>query len=95
MARLKSFSRQGFEPLEDRKLMAVDLGASTFSPALMGDAIEELSTGNAVGFGYAINLNGDNNAAVGSGGLARTAPVLAVLFFLPQGLLGRKSTDRV
>ncbi|MDZ4782073.1 MAG: serine hydrolase [Planctomycetia bacterium] len=73
MARLKSFSRQGFEPLEDRKLMAVDLGASNFSPALMGDAIEELSTGNAVGFGYAINLNGDANAAVGSGGQARLA----------------------
>lgn len=53
--------------------MAVDVNASTFSPALMGDAIEELSAGNTVGFGYAINLNGDANAAVGGGGLARTA----------------------
>ncbi len=73
MARRTLRPFQGFEIFEDRRLMAVDLGASTFSPALMGDAIEELSTGNAVGFGYAINQNGDANAAVGSGGFARTA----------------------
>lgn len=72
MARPTFRRNRGIEPLEDRRLMAVDLGASNFSPALMGDAIEELSAGNAVGFGYAINLNGDVNAAVGSDGQART-----------------------
>ncbi len=73
MARPTLRRQHGFEVFEDRRLMAVDVNASTFSPALMGDAIEELSAGNTVGFGYAINLNGDANAAVGSGGLARTA----------------------
>lgn len=73
MARPTFHRQRGFEVFEDRRLMAVDVNASTFSPALMGDAIEELSAGNTVGFGYAINLNGDANAAVGSGGLARTA----------------------
>jgi CubicO group peptidase (beta-lactamase class C family) len=52
--------------------MAVDVAESTFDPFLMGDAIEELSAGNAVGFGYAINHNGNDNAAVGSGGQAVT-----------------------
>ncbi len=73
MARPTFRRSRGIEPLEDRRLMTVDVGASTFTPALMGDAIEELSAGNAVGFGYSVNLNGDSNAAVGSGGLARTA----------------------
>jgi CubicO group peptidase (beta-lactamase class C family) len=73
MARPSLRRNHGFEVFEDRRLMAVDVSASTFDPALMGDAIEELSTGNTVGFGYAINLNGDANAAVGSGGQARTA----------------------
>ena len=73
MARPKLHRQRGFETFEDRRLMAVDVAASTFSPALMGDVIEELSTGNAVGFGYAINQSGNVNAAVGSGGLARTA----------------------
>jgi hypothetical protein len=53
--------------------MAVDLASSAFDPSLMGDAIEALSSGNAVGYGYAINYAGNDNAAVGSGGLARTA----------------------
>ena len=62
-----------FESLEDRRVMAVDVLSSTFSPSLMGDNIEELSTGAAVGFGYAINHQGNVHAAVGSDGQARTA----------------------
>lgn len=61
------------EQLEDRRLMAVLTGSSTFDPQLMGDNIEELSAGNTVGFGYAINAGGTVNAAVGGGGLRRTA----------------------
>ena len=61
------------EPLEDRRMMAVLTGLSTFDPQLMGDNIEMMSDGNTVGYGYAINHNGSVNAAVGSGGLRRTA----------------------
>lgn len=61
------------EQLEDRQLMAVDVSASTFSPALMAAAIADLSAGNAVGYGYSINYQGDANARTGGDGLARTA----------------------
>ena len=54
-------------------MMAVDVALSNFSASLMGDSIEYLADGNAVGYGYAINVNGNDNAAVGSGGQARTA----------------------
>ena len=54
-------------------MMAVLTGLSTFDPQLMGDNIEMMSDGNTVGYGYAINHNGSVNAAVGSGGLRRTA----------------------
>ncbi len=66
-------NRRGFETLEDRRLMAVLTGSSTFDPQLMGDNIELMSDGNTVGYGYAINHGGTVNAAVGSGGLRRTA----------------------
>ncbi|MEM9660241.1 MAG: serine hydrolase domain-containing protein, partial [Planctomycetota bacterium] len=65
--------RRGIEPLEDRRMMAVLTGASTFDPHLMGDNIEFLSNGATVGYGYAINAGGTVNAATGGGGLARTA----------------------
>jgi CubicO group peptidase (beta-lactamase class C family) len=73
--------RRTFETLEDRRVMAVLTGASTFDPHLMGDIIEELSAGNAVGFGYAINAGGQVNVAVGSGGQARTVADLPVRNF--------------
>lgn len=73
--------RRGFEALEDRRLMAVLTGSSTFDPQVMGDNIEFLSAGNTVGFGYAINAGGTVNAAVGSGGLRRTAADLPVRNF--------------
>jgi len=65
--------RFSVEHLEDRRMMAVLTGSSTFDAQLMGDNIEFLSDGNAVGYGYAINAGGTVNAAVGSGGLRRTA----------------------
>ncbi|MFO0912585.1 MAG: serine hydrolase domain-containing protein [Pirellulales bacterium] len=69
------------EPLEVRQLMAVDLSASTFSPALMAAAIAELSAGNAVGYGYSINYHGDANARTGGDGLARTAADIPARIF--------------
>jgi len=63
--------RRAFEALEDRRVMALDLASSTFSPALMRDHVAALSAGNAVGFGVAINYQGTVNAATGSGGQAR------------------------
>ena len=74
-------SRRGFEHLEDRRLMAVLTGSSTFDAQVMGDNIEFLSAGSAVGFGYAINAGGTVNAATGGGGLARTAANLPVRNF--------------
>ena len=65
--------RLGVENLEDRRMMAVLLGSSTFDPQQMGDNLEFLSNGNTVGYGYAINAGGTVNAATGGGGLARTA----------------------
>jgi CubicO group peptidase (beta-lactamase class C family) len=65
--------RRWFERLEDRRLMAVVTGQSTFSPSLMGDNIELMSDGNAVGYGYAVSYDGNPLAAVGGGGQARTA----------------------
>ncbi|HEY1067548.1 MAG TPA: serine hydrolase domain-containing protein, partial [Pirellulales bacterium] len=62
-----------FEILEDRRVMAVVIGSSTFDANLFGDNIESLSNGNAVGYGYAINFQGDTLAAVGGDGQARTA----------------------
>ena len=62
-----------FEALEDRRLMAVVLGQSTFSASLMGDNIELMSDGNAVGYGYAVSYQGNPLAAVGGDGQARTA----------------------
>ena len=38
--------------------MAVVTGQSTFSPSLMGDNIELMSDGNAVGYGYAVSYDG-------------------------------------
>lgn len=52
--------------------MAVVTGQSTFDASLFGDNIELLSDGNAVGYGYAINYDGQTLAAVGSDGQART-----------------------
>ncbi|MEM8947446.1 MAG: serine hydrolase domain-containing protein [Planctomycetota bacterium] len=65
--------RRGFEQLEDRRVMAVVTGASTFDPQLMGDNIEWMSDGNTVGYGYAINSGNVVNAAVGGSGQRRTA----------------------
>jgi hypothetical protein len=65
--------RRGFEHLEDRRLMALVLGQSTFSASLMGDNIELMSNGNAVGYGYAVSYDGNPLAAVGGGGQSRTA----------------------
>lgn len=62
-----------FEVLEDRRVMAVVIGSSTFDADLFGENIESLSNGNAVGYGYAINFQGDTLAAVGGDGQARTA----------------------
>ena len=53
--------------------MAVMTGASTFDPSLFGDNIELMSNGNAVGYGYAVNFDGQTLAAVGGDGQARTA----------------------
>lgn len=61
-----------FELLEDRRVMAVVTGQSTFDASLFGDNIELMSDGNAVGYGYAINFDGETLAAVGGGGQART-----------------------
>src|SRR5262245_59785267 len=60
------------ERLEDRRLMAVDTGQSNFAASLFGDNIELLSTGAAVGYGYAINFEGDVLAVVDGDGEART-----------------------
>ena len=65
--------RRRFEQLEDRRMMAVLTGSSTFDADLMGDNIEWMSDGNTVGYGYAINAGGTVNADVGSGGLRRTS----------------------
>jgi CubicO group peptidase (beta-lactamase class C family) len=61
-----------FELLEDRRVMAVVTGQSTFDASLFGDNIELMSDGNAVGYGYAINFDGQTLAAVGGDGQART-----------------------
>lgn len=65
--------RHRFELLEDRWVMAVVTGQSTFDASLFGDNIELMSEGNAVGYGYAINFDGQTLAAVGGDGQARTA----------------------
>ncbi len=65
--------RRRFEQLEDRRLMAVVTGQSTFSASLMGNNIELMSAGNAVGYGYAISYDGNPLAAVGGDGQSRTA----------------------
>jgi CubicO group peptidase (beta-lactamase class C family) len=65
--------RRGFERLEDRRVMAIVLGQSTFNPALMGDNIELMSDGNAVGYGYAVSYQGNPFAAGDGGGQSRTA----------------------
>src|SRR5688572_21205832 len=61
-----------FEVLEDRRVMAVVIGSSTFDADLFGANIDALSNGNAVGYGYAINFQGDTLAATGGDGQART-----------------------
>lgn len=53
-------------------MMAVVLGQSTFDAAVMGDNIEFMAEGRAVGYAYAINAGGNVLAAKNSGGLART-----------------------
>ncbi|WP_218932089.1 serine hydrolase domain-containing protein [Adhaeretor mobilis] len=73
--------RRGFEHLEDRRVMAVLLGSSTFDAGVMGDNFEFLSNGAAVGYGYAINAGGTVNAATGGDGLARTAANMPITNF--------------
>jgi CubicO group peptidase (beta-lactamase class C family) len=65
-------SRRQVERLEDRRLMAVLAGQSTFDPDVMGANIELMSTGNAVGYGYAVSYQGNPTASVGGDGQART-----------------------
>jgi CubicO group peptidase (beta-lactamase class C family) len=73
VSRRRRVGERGFETLEDRRLMAVDLAQSTFSDWVMGDNIEQMSNAAAVGYGYAINVNGVTLSEVGGGGQARTA----------------------
>ncbi|MCA9236811.1 MAG: beta-lactamase family protein [Planctomycetales bacterium] len=70
-----------FEHLEDRRVMAVLTGSSTFDASVFGDNIEFMSDSNAVGYGYAINVDGQVNVATGSGGMQRTAADAPAEFF--------------
>lgn len=60
------------EQLEDRRLMAVDPGASVFDADVFADNIESYVAGNAVGYAYVINQDGKVNVASGANGDART-----------------------
>lgn len=79
--RKPSFVRRQFEPLEDRRMMAVLLGQSTFDAQVMGANIEALSAGATVGYGYAINVGGDANVVADGEGQARTAADLPIRNF--------------
>ncbi len=60
----------GFEPLEDRRLLAsVIVGESTFDPEVFGQNISSALDFNIVGYAYAVNHNGNAVVSAGTGGL--------------------------
>lgn len=77
---LTTGKRCRFEHLEDRRVMAVVLGESTFDIDQFSDNLDDYFSGNVVGYGYAISQGQTPAARTGAGGLARRAadgPVVA------------------
>jgi len=73
MSRHFHIGARGFETLEDRRMLAVVIGESTFDPQTYASNMNSLLDGNVMGYAHAVNYDGVDNAAFDAGGLARTA----------------------
>ncbi len=87
--------RRQIETLEERRLMAVDLDQSVFSPEAFIEAMDFMYEDNIMGYAYTVNYNGEANADVGFGGWARSTLEDSPLLYFPSTRIEVASVSKI